>query len=55
MASLAAAHILLGNVNETQRDFEAARYQFFKALRAFQLCLPYNHPMLSSTHGKKIK
>jgi tetratricopeptide (TPR) repeat protein len=51
LASLAAAHHLLGNVNVAKRDFEAARYQFFKSLRAFQLCLPYNHSMLSSSYN----
>jgi tetratricopeptide (TPR) repeat protein len=52
MASLAAAHNLLGNsIVTNKRDFEGTRYQFFKSLRAFQLFLPYNHPMLSSTYN----
>jgi tetratricopeptide (TPR) repeat protein len=51
LASLAAAHCLLGNINENKNEFEAARYQFFKSLRAFQLFLPYNHPLLSSSYN----
>ena len=51
LASLAAAHRLLGNVNETKRDFEAARYQFCKSSRAFRLFLPYNHSMISPTYN----
>ncbi|CAF4363479.1 unnamed protein product [Rotaria socialis] len=51
LAGLAAAHHLLGNVDDAKRDFEAARYQFFKSLRAFQLFLPYNHSLLSSSYN----
>ncbi|CAF2739861.1 unnamed protein product [Rotaria sp. Silwood2] len=51
LTSLAAAHHLLGNVDETNTNYEAARYQFFKSLRAFQLFLPYNHQVLSSTYN----
>jgi tetratricopeptide (TPR) repeat protein len=51
LASLAAAHHLLGNVDETKRDFEAARYQFFKSLRVFHLFLAYYHPLLSSSYN----
>ncbi|CAF3770965.1 unnamed protein product [Rotaria sp. Silwood1] len=51
LTSLAAAHHLLGNVDEARRNFEAARYQFFKSLRAFQLFLPYNHLVLSSSYN----
>lgn len=51
LTSLAAVHHLLGNVNESNRNFGAARYQYFKSLRAFQLFLPYNHPMLSSSYN----
>jgi tetratricopeptide (TPR) repeat protein len=51
LASLAAAHHLLGNIHVQNRDFQSARYQFFKSLRAFQLFLPFNHSMLSSTYN----
>ena len=51
LASLAAAHRLMGNVNEAMRDFSGARRHFFKSIRAFLLCLPYNHAMLSSTYN----
>ncbi|CAF2096993.1 unnamed protein product [Rotaria magnacalcarata] len=51
LAGLAAAHHLLGNVDDAKKDFEAARYQFFKSLRAFQLFLPYNHSLLSSSYN----
>lgn len=51
LTSLASAHHLLGNVAETARDFEGARSNFFKSLRAFQLFLPADHPMLSSSYN----
>lgn len=51
LASLASAHHLLGNVAETARNFEEARSHFFKSLRAFQLFLPVDHPMLSSSYN----
>lgn len=51
LASLASAHHLLGNVDETKRAFKAARHQFFRSLRAFRLFLPDNHAMLSSTYN----
>ena len=51
LASLATAHRLLGNADEVKRDFEAARYQFCKSIRAFRLFLPSTHSMLSSSYN----
>ena len=51
LASLAAAHHLLGNINEVKRDFKGARYQFFKSLRAFLLFLPCDQSLLSSSYN----
>ena len=51
LASLAAAHHLLGNVHDERGDAEAARNQFFKSLRAFEKFLPDTHPLLSSSYN----
>lgn len=51
LAALAAAHQLLANTYEENKDFEIARYQYFKSLRAFLVFLPYNHYLMSSTYN----
>ena len=51
LASLAAAHHLLGNVDDENGNSEGARNQFFKSLRAFQKFLPDTHPLLSSSYN----
>lgn len=51
LASLAAVHHLLGNVDDEKEDPIAARKQFFKSLRAFQTFLPVNHPMMSASYN----
>ena len=51
LASLAASHHLLGNVDDERGDSEAARNQFFKSLRAFKKFLPETHPLLSSSYN----
>ena len=49
--SLAAAHHLLGNVNEGNRDFEGARRQLFKSIRAFRLFAPPTDAVLSASYN----
>lgn len=51
LASLAAAHHLLGNVDDERGNSEGARNQFFKSLRAFKKFLPETHPLLSSSYN----
>ena len=51
LASLAAVHHLLGNVDDEKEDPVAARKQFFKSLRAFQTFLSPNHPMMSASYN----
>ncbi|CAF1140896.1 unnamed protein product [Adineta ricciae] len=51
LASLAAAHHMIGSVDASQRDFATARYQFFKSVRAFQQFLSPTHRMLSATYN----
>ena len=51
LASLAAVHHLLGNVDDEKDDPVTARRQFFKSLRAFQAFLPANHPMMSASYN----
>ncbi|UJR17089.1 hypothetical protein I4U23_003986 [Adineta vaga] len=51
LASLAAAHHQLGNINVKQKDNEGARYQFFKSIRAFQIIVSPFSSMLSSSYN----
>jgi tetratricopeptide (TPR) repeat protein len=51
LASLAAVHHLLGNADDERGDAKAARAQFFKSLRAFQLFLSVEHPLMSASYN----
>lgn len=51
LASLAAVHHLLGNVDDERGDIKAACKQFFKSLRAFQTFLPDEHPLMSASYN----
>ena len=50
LSSLAAAHHLIGNVDEDKNP-KMARHQFFKSLRVFKTFLPSDHQMMSSTYN----
>lgn len=51
LASLAAVHHLLGNVDDEKGNFKSACIQFFKSLRAFQSFLPSDHPLMAASYN----
>jgi tetratricopeptide (TPR) repeat protein len=51
LASIAAVHHLLGNVDDEKGNSKAAREQFSKSLRAFQSFLPDDHQLMSASYN----
>ncbi len=51
LASLAAVHHLLGNTDDERGDSRAASQQFFKSIRAFEIFLPPDHPLMSASYN----
>jgi tetratricopeptide (TPR) repeat protein len=51
LASLAAVHHLLGNTDDDRGDPRSASKQFFKSIRAFQVFLPPDHPLMSASYN----